>query len=66
MNRERELLLWLDGVLDSVSNDDSLTHGGDSDNYIKIPRKTFDMIRERVKNFTDGKTENNNQTVLRG
>lgn len=66
MNREKELLLWLDGVLDAVSNDDDLTEGGDHRIYVRIPRKTYEMICGRIKNFTDGKTENTNQELLRG
>lgn len=67
MSRERDTLIWLMGVLDSIEDGDTLTGptpSGNEDPYIKIPRKTFDRIRTRV--IQDLKQETSNKEILRG
>lgn len=67
MSKERDTLLWLDGVLDTIMDANNLkgpTPSGKEDNYISIPRDTFNRLRERI--GRDLETKNDNQTLLRG
>ena len=67
-NKERDTLIWLMGVLDSISDKDELTGplpSGNEDPFIKIPRKTFDRIRRKIMEDLNG-TVNDNKTLLRG
>ena len=67
MSKERDTLVWLNGVLDSILDANDLkgpSLSGHEDNYITIPRKTFDRLRSRISKDLD--TENKNKTVLRG
>lgn len=64
MSKERDTLIWLDGVLDAIYDDDSIKFGGDNETYVKITRKTFERIRQRIAKDLENKIEN--QTLLRG
>lgn len=62
-NRERELLIWISGVIDTIEDEDGSSELDST--YIKIPRKTFDRIKTAVRKVVANNLDDKKQ-LLKG